>query len=219
MSTRRRTALAGALLVPALAACGTNPETSAVTRNYAPADGVQAILGDLRVLNALVVEPAEEGGTAILSMTITAGDQGDTLQDVTVSDATARIEGETEVAAGSSVRYGAPSSTDQILLEDFQGPVGGNVELTLLFEEAGSVVLNPPVVAPTGYYEGLTADQLVSPTPGPLPTPTLAPTPGATQEEPAVGREEGEEVSEPTAEPSGEQTPESSAEPTPDATP
>jgi hypothetical protein len=221
-SRRGRTALlAGALLVPALGACGAGPE-SAATYPYSPSDGIQATIGpDLKILNALVIAPPEGSTTAVVSMSLSAPADGDALEQVTVSEATAEVQGSRDLRAGSLLRYGAPGSPDQILLQGFDAPAGGNVEMTLLFRDSGEVRLQPPVLAPTGYYEGLTAEELTAPGATPVPTPTVAPSPGETQEEPAVGREEGEATSPPTDAPeaTSEASPEPTSGPTAGATP
>src|SRR4051812_47019575 len=58
-----------ACLVGSLAACGAG--NNATTRHfYSPSDGVSAVVGTMRVLNALVVAPPQGGSGAVLTMLV-----------------------------------------------------------------------------------------------------------------------------------------------------
>lgn len=179
------------VLTSGLAGCGAGPGAVA-SLDYAPSDGLLATLGELRVQNVLIVAPPEGGDTAVLTMAIAqVGDEEDRLADVTVDGAASvRVEGSDEIPAVGQVLFGGQESERQILLEGFSAPAGGTVEVTLRFEDAGEVTLQPPVFAPTGYYEDYVAPEATPPPPtdGATPAPaTPAPaTPDAAAETPAA---------------------------------
>jgi hypothetical protein len=150
------------LVVTTGCAAGLNAQT---LKPYAPADGVVANSGTIRVLNALVV--ADPSGTGVVSLTIVnRGNRDDSLTDLTSPDGTVDLTGTRDLPAGTAVRFGAttePSATISAL----KSQAGGTITLRLSFARAKPITLQTVVVAPTGPYADIT--------PGPE-TPAAAPT-------------------------------------------
>lgn len=195
MSRPVRLALATLALTlgPVLAACGSTGFNADATKDYSPADGTLGTVGDLRVLNSLVVAPPEAGGTPVISMSVAnRGSSPDQLQQVTVNGgAPATVLGPTEVPAGGSITVGGPDSESQVLLEGTTVTPGGAAQVTLRFADAGSLTIDTVVVSPTGIYAGYVAPPLqgdmptVSPSVPATPAPTTNPEPGTTPPAPA----------------------------------
>ena len=100
------------LMVTTGCAAGLNAQT---LKPYAPADGVMANSGDIRILNALVVVADDSSGTGVVSLTIVnRGKRDDSLTDLTSPDGTVDLTGRRDLPAGKAVRFGAttePSAT------------------------------------------------------------------------------------------------------------
>lgn len=156
--TRRRTALLPALvtaIVPLAAGCGAG--NNATTQNfYAPADGVNIVQGEVRVLNALVVGPEAGGSEGTVSMTIANdGLQPDTLREITSDAGEVEIQGPREIPAKGSLSFAGPTASSSALIRGFTRKGGEAVALTLAFERNGTVSnLRTIVVPPEGYYRG-----------------------------------------------------------------
>jgi hypothetical protein len=121
---------------------------------YAPADGVVANSGDIRVLNALVVADGTGGG--VVSFTIAnRGNRDDSLTDLTSPDGTIDLTGTRDLPAGQAVRFGAatePSAT----IADLKRQPGQNITLTLTFARVEPITLDTVVVQALGFYSELT---------------------------------------------------------------
>lgn len=118
---------------------------------YAPSDGVQAVSGDIRVLNALVVA-GSAGTTGVVGTTIAnTGDRDDRLTDITSPDGTIVLSGSRDLPAGDAVALGAgtdPSATVTGLTK----AVGEQITLRFSFARAEPVTVHTVVLAATGYY-------------------------------------------------------------------
>lgn len=129
-------------------------------QDYAPADGVIATSGDIRVLNALVVE-SDGGRGGVVSMTIVnKGERDDRLTGLTSPDATVDLTGDTTLPAGSAVHLGGgtdPSAS----LTGMTKLAGESVELKLTFARTEPITLTTVVMPATGDYAS------ISPTPSP----------------------------------------------------
>jgi hypothetical protein len=142
---------------------------------YAPADGVLANTGDIRVLNALVVAPEDER-TGVLSMTIVnRGTTDDRLTDITSPHGSVDLTGDTTLPAGGAVRLGADTDVSAQISGLTKQP-GETIRLRIRFARTQPVTVDTVILPATGDYAGLTP----SPTPTPTPTPTSTPTSTAT---------------------------------------
>jgi hypothetical protein len=141
-----------ALLLATGCAAGLHAQT---LEPYAPADGVMATSGDIRVLNALVVSD-ETGGTGVVSLTIVnRGNRDDSLTDLTSTDGTVDLTGTRDLPANRAVRFGAttePSAT----IADLTRKPGQNITLTLRFAHSQPLTLNTIVVPAKGPYADIT---------------------------------------------------------------
>lgn len=129
-----------------------NPQ---VKLSGSPGDGVTLQVGDVRLLNMVLVT-AGAGGRASLSTAIAnRGTQPDRLTSLSVdgqSGAAARITGPAVVPAGGSLVVGAPGGPTAVSLTGVTAPAGGLVGLTFTFERAGSQSVQVPVYDASGYY-------------------------------------------------------------------
>jgi hypothetical protein len=132
-------------------AAGMNAQT---LKPYAPADGVVANSGNIRVLNALVVE--DSTGTGVVSLTIVnRGNGADSLTDLTSPDGSVDLTGTRDLPAGAAVRFGAttaPSATISSLVK----PPGATITLRLAFSHALPITLHTVVVPAAGAYADIT---------------------------------------------------------------
>ena len=185
---RRRAALLAALavsLAPVTAACAAGFD--AVTgQPFAPADGLIGEIGDLQVNNVVVVGDDQGQGIVLLSVA-NRGTEPDTLQSVELpGGAEATLPQETDIPFRGSLSL--QGEGEVIRVTGLEQAPGQAVEMRLLFEQAGELVLTTVVVPSGGYYrtyfegngEGATGiEDDPAGQPSSLPTPTAAPTPGA----------------------------------------
>ncbi len=157
----RTVALAAALLlsVPALAAC-TGAATDQV---YTPAQGVNDRDGSVDVLNALVVSDGKDGGRLIAGLVNGDQSEDDTLTGVQAAEGDATFElkgGETTIPAGDSLQL-ADDGSAKILVEGVT--LGRFVRVTFSFQNADSVTVDVPVVAPGEDFSGVAVPGQVTP--------------------------------------------------------
>ncbi|NHC15012.1 hypothetical protein [Motilibacter deserti] len=187
-----RLALAAALLAPALAACGAGFD--AQTNNVRlPADGLRADVGDIRVLNAVLVQ---EGDAANVTLTIAnRGTEPLTLIGVASGSTVAELSAQPEIAPGATLQVGTDVTAVLRGLDPAVQP-GTYAPLTLGFDPQREVQMNATVYPADGYYATLAPTEPVVPTVQPSPaTPTEPVAPPAT---PATGVAEGGPTPEPT---------------------
>jgi len=145
------------------------------TKPYAPADGVIASSGDLRVLNALVVV-AEGGDEGLVSMTVVnRGTQDDRVTGITTPSGSVAVDGDTRLPAGGSLTFGAAGTTATV--SGLAKAPGQAIELRVAFARAEPVLLRTVVVPAVGEYATLTPSPSPTPTPSPTETPTESPSP------------------------------------------
>lgn len=136
------------------------------TKPYAPADGVVAGAGDIRVLNALVVA-AEGADTGLVSMTVVnRGTRDDRVTGITSSAGSVAVEGDDTVPAGGTLPFGADATTATV--SGLDRDPGQGIQLKVSFARSEPVTLRTVIVDADGDYASLTP----SPTPTPTPTPT-----------------------------------------------
>lgn len=168
-------ALLAATTVALLTGCAAGQGAQSI-KPYAPADGVVANSGDIRVLNALVV--AGEGSTdGVVSLTIVnRGDRDDQLTGLTSKDGTVDLTGSGALAPGSAVRFGAgtdPAAT----ISGLTSAPGREITLQLSFARTEPITLRTVVVPATGAYAELTPGPATPAEDTPSPTDSITETP------------------------------------------
>jgi hypothetical protein len=178
--------LAAIFSLALLTGCGAGSGAQSV-QTYAPADGVLADNGAIRVLNALVVA-ADGVSTGVISMTLdNLGDGRDRISDITSTGGTVDLTGTRALPAGRSVRFGAgtnPSAT----VDGLTSRPGRGITLRLTFARSEPLTIRTVVVPATGYYAEITpgpeTPAAESPTTSVSPTdsqtPSASPSPSAT---------------------------------------
>ena len=175
--SRIRSALTPVLLAltPLVFATGCAAGMNAQTlKPYAPADGVVANSGSIRVLNALVVE--DSTATGVVSLTIVnRGNRDDSLTDLTSPEGSVDLTGTRDLAAGAAVRFGAttePSATISSLIK----PPGASITLRLAFRHTLPITLHTVIVPAAGIYADITPGP-ETPSESQTPTDTSSPSP------------------------------------------
>lgn len=186
--TRRPVALVPLLsalaVAVAVSGCAAGYGAQSVQR-YAPADGVIADSGALRVLDALVVS-SEGSGRGVVSMTITnRGARDDELTGITSPTGRVDLTGNRVLPAGRSVSFGAdtnPAATIEALARE----PGQTIRLRLAFARTEPITLRTVVVSPVGPYATVTPGpetpdetDTSSPSPSGTATPSESPSPSA----------------------------------------
>ncbi len=140
--TRRAAAL---VLLAAVALTGCSQTNPVITdQEYSAADGVRALLGDVRATNLLVVA-AERGGPGVAAGSLT--NDGDVDTTVTLSFAGDAHPTDLDVAAGATVLFGTGSGTGETVeIGSVDAEPGGLLELTLSSPQDGSTTLRVPVL-------------------------------------------------------------------------
>jgi copper(I)-binding protein len=172
---RTLTVLAAAVTATAvLGGCAAGFDATS-TKPYAPADGVIASSGDLRVLNALVVG-AEGANDGLVSMTVVNGGiRDDRVTGITTPSGSVTVSGDDQVPAGGSLTFGATGTTATV--SGLDKAAGQEVALKVSFSRAEPVTLRTVVVAADEDYASLTPSPSPSPTPSPTETATESPSP------------------------------------------
>lgn len=154
-STRRpRTLVACALAAAALTACSNGVEAG--TLDPSTSHGGELDAGDLHVRGAYVVV-GEDGGEAVVTLTVAnIGAEEDALTALSVDGAEGTVEatlrpGSIPLAPGTTTTF--PSDPRPSIGIDVDAPAGSYVSATMIFEQAGTVQVDLPVVAATGYFE------------------------------------------------------------------
>jgi hypothetical protein len=122
---------------------------------YAPADGVIAERGNVRILDALVVA-ADGSNRGLLSMTVVnRGDRDDAITDISSPRASINLTGKRVLPAGRSVSFGAgtdPAAT----VEALSRAPGQEIVLVVRFARTQPITVRTVVVTPTGPYATVT---------------------------------------------------------------
>jgi hypothetical protein len=146
-------AVASAALLTGCAA-GFNAQTS---QGYAPADGVQADQGDIRVNDALVVVP-DDGSTGVINITVVnRGSQPDRITDITSPSGSVELAGDTTLAPGQADIYTATSSPSALMTNVIASP-GQMITLKLDFERSAPLTIRTVVEPTTGDYATVTPE-------------------------------------------------------------
>ena len=144
---------------------------AASTETYAPADGILADAGSIRVQNALVV--AAEGATSgVVSMAVVnRGNRPEAIIGITSNGGTVEITGDAGIPAGGVAQFGSATGPAATITDLSKAP-GQTIRLQLSFQNGESVSLRTVVVPAAGDYASFT--------PAATPSPSLeTPAPGA----------------------------------------
>ena len=118
--------------------------------DYPAADGVRLSIDGLELRNLAVVAAEPEGPGVVIGQAVNSS--------AAAVDVAFSLEG-SPAPAQTTVPAGSGDALPEVQLESVPAAPGDTVELTVTTPEAGQNVVRVPVLAPTGYYEGL-----VSPT-------------------------------------------------------
>ncbi|NHC46830.1 copper chaperone PCu(A)C [Motilibacter aurantiacus] len=181
-------AVAAALLVPALTACGAGFDAQ-TNQVRLPADGLRADVGDIRVLNAVLIQ---EGDAANVSLTIAnRGEEPLTLIGLASGSTVAELSTQPEIAAGGTVQIGTSEVSAVLRGLDPSVQPGTYAPLTLAFDPQREVQMNAAVFSANRYYATLAPAEPESPEPElPEPAPS-SPVPTQPPSTPATGVAEG----------------------------
>ena len=116
--------------------------------DYPAADGVRLSIDGLELRNLAVVAAEADGPGVVIGQAVNSSAAA---VDVSFSLGEAPTPVETTVPAGSG------DSLPEVEIQSVPAAPGDTVELTVSTPEAGQNVVRVPVLAPTGYYEGLVA--------------------------------------------------------------
>jgi hypothetical protein len=162
-----------ALVAMTLAGCNFfTPQSTLVP--YDPSDGVSAQVGDVHVLNALIVSEDGVDGNLLFSALNSGSDDVDlTLQFESNGE---KVTLDVDVAAGTTGVFGFGES-GQLFLAGIDTQPGGLLPVYFQYgDEQGRQLLVPVLDGELEQYQGL----LPTPTPTPTPTETATPTPTPT---------------------------------------
>ena len=160
--------LAGALAL-GMTGCGfLTPQATLI--QYAPSDGVQTDVGDIKVRNAIAISD-EEGVDASLVMSIVNPTDDDITLEFQYEDSTGKATtAELEVPANATLSLGN-TGEEQLVFRGVQLTEGSLFPVYLQYGSfEGSQLLVPVLPSDHSEYDGL------HPTPAPTLEPTLAPT-------------------------------------------
>ena len=164
--TRRRlAAVAMALLVPTLGACGFGYQTDQV---YQPGVGVNNRDGSVDVLGAVVVSSTDGEGTFVASL-VNKSDTDDSLESMTGEDLQVQLSAPVEVKADTLVNL---ADTGAVSVTGDSVEPGKFVRLTLQFEGGQTTEVNAPVVPDEDEFsevEPASPESESSPSPSPSP--------------------------------------------------
>ena len=187
-SARGLLAVAVATLIPVLAGCeaGLN---APVLQWHRPTPGASAVVGTLRINNMFILgatpDTSLQPGTSTgVFFAVTSNGGPDTLTSISAPGAAASVRlpgGSVPVGAGQTVRLTGP--VPQVVLQGLTRPFNGGqfIRLVLTFRNAGSVLMNVPIMPKSQYFSSYSPVPSPSPTltprKGHKPTPSASPTP------------------------------------------
>ncbi|TBN57652.1 hypothetical protein EYE40_09775 [Glaciihabitans arcticus] len=149
--------------------------TQATLIEYAPSDGVQGTVGDVKVLNLLGIS---EDGTSV-SLLGNFVNNSDENINVKLQYATADGKKTTVtigIAAGTTVHLGGDGD-EQLVLRDVDTTLGGLYDVYLQYGSEEGLSLKVPILEPTFEYSDLAPGEMPTPEPTGTPIPTETPAP------------------------------------------
>lgn len=174
---RRLLVLAIAALIPALAGCeaGNNAPTQ---QYHQPTDGAGTVQGNIAIRNVFVlgapigatVPAGQSAGLFLALINDGSPDRLLTISAPGTAKSVALPGGSVSLASQQAVLLTGPEP--KVILEDLTRPLtgGSSLQLTMTFQNAGSVTLDVPVMPQANYYSTYSSP------PTPTPTPTATPT-------------------------------------------
>lgn len=156
-------------LATGLAACYSLPQTQA---QYFPSDGVNVSVGQVKLLNAVVITEDGVDGNLLATVVNESADDVEVLLQYQIDGV--RTDLVVEVPAASRVALGFGDG-GQLLLEGIDTPAGGLIPFYVQYGDVPGEQIDVPVLDTSlEYLEGH------DPTPIPAPTDTATPAPGET---------------------------------------
>ena len=160
----------GAAILAVLAGCNFITPVSTL-KHYDPSDGISTKIGDIDIVNALVV--SDDGVDGNLLFTAVNNASADAVLNVQYQAGTAKKQLTLRVPGDMSVRFGF-GSDGQLLLTGIGAHAGSLLPIYFQYGSAQGAQLMVPVLnGSLGSYSTLTP----TPLPTPTPTETLSPTP------------------------------------------
>ena len=149
--------------------------TQATLIEYAPSDGVQGTVGDVRVLNLLGIT---EDGT---NVSLLGNFVNNSTDDVKVKLQYETADGKKTtvtigVAAGTTVHTGGDGD-EQLVLRDVDAKLGGLYTIYLQYGTHEGLALEVPILEPRFEYSELAPGEEPTPEPTGTPLPTETPAP------------------------------------------
>lgn len=169
IARRAATVLIAGALAFGLSACTLGADI-ATLRPYAPSDGVQTNVGDIKVRNAFAY--SEDGVNASLIMSVfNTGDEPADVKFQFENGLGEKVDATISIDANSSVSVGNDGE-QQLVLENLNEKLGSLVPVYVQYgSEAGEQILVPLLSTDSLEYEGL----LPTPAPSQTPTPSASP--------------------------------------------
>jgi hypothetical protein len=158
--------------------CGSGFDATA-RQPYAPADGVQAGTGPLRVVSALVVAPEDASDGVVLMGVVNNGDRDEEITSAETAAGTVDYTGSHVVPANDTVIFGARSDPS-VTIRNLSAKPGEEITFKVNFADAEPITLHTVVVPATGDYASITPAAEPTPTPsesGPTPSGSVSPNP------------------------------------------
>ncbi|HEX7835102.1 MAG TPA: hypothetical protein VF479_06500 [Pseudolysinimonas sp.] len=165
-----------ALVAMVLAGCNfITPQQTLVP--YDPSDGVSAAVGDVDVLNAVILSDDGVSGNLVFTALNSSTDDVDLI--VQFESEGDKVTLDLDVAAGSSTEFGFGEG-GQLFLAGIDTQPGGLLPVYFQYgAEQGRQLLVPVLDGALEQYAPLLPTPTPTPTPTILPTPTPTPTPGS----------------------------------------
>lgn len=185
---RRLVLVAAVALIPAIAGCEAGNNAPTLAFHY-PTDAAGTAVGDLSIRNVFVLgapigRDLTKGESASVFLALVNTGTPDKLIGISAPGTAASVTlpaGGIPVVDGHPVFFSGPMP--QIVLHDLSGPLrsGSNIVLMLMFQKAGTVTLNVPVMPRANQYATLQPPlpAAVSPTAAAHASAQTTPTPSA----------------------------------------
>ena len=172
----RVVASAGLAVLMAIVLAGCNfITTQATLKPYDPSDGVSATIGDVSILNALVLSEDGVNGNLVFTALNTSGDPVDLTVQYDSSGEKADVA--LKVEADGTTDFGGFNDSAQVFLTDMDATPGGLIPVYFQYgDEPGKQLMVPVLDGSLEQYS-----PFLPQTPTPTPTVTETPTPAPTE--------------------------------------
>ncbi len=160
-----RARLAASAVLVALLAVGTTGCTfitdQATTTKYDPGDGISAAMGDIQIVNALLV--TADGETASLLINIVNHSAFGATVNVQYENADNAKVNETIHVNADSVKSLGGKDASTLILNGVDAPAGGLFPVFFQYDDVTGQQLLLPVLAPNGEYASLAPETATTP--------------------------------------------------------